>query len=72
MPRHYVESTALAWYDYDAQREELTVEFADNGDVYAYEHVPRWRIDEMLSASSLGSYFVRYIRNGPYSYRRLY
>ena len=59
--RRPVPSSAVASVGYDAVSSQLEVEFVD-GDVYRYSLVPRWRVEELLAADSIGSYVNREIK----------
>jgi KTSC domain len=60
--RRPVTSSAVASVGYDAVSSQLEVEFVD-GDVYRYSLVPRWRVEELLAADSIGSYVNREIKS---------
>ena len=60
--RRPVTSSAVASVGYDAVSSQLEVEFVD-GDVYRYSLVPRWRVEELLTADSIGSYVNREIKS---------
>ncbi|WP_101294553.1 KTSC domain-containing protein [Halegenticoccus soli] len=64
-----VESSSLKSVGYDPDDETLEIEFHSGG-VYRYRDVPRRVYQELLSASSHGSYFHEHVR-GQYDYRRL-
>ena len=59
--RRPVTSSAVSSVGYDAVSSQLEVEFVD-GDVYRYSLVPRWRVEELLAADSIGSYVNREIK----------
>jgi len=66
MERTPVQSSNLAAIGYDSATETLEVEFLDSS-VYEYKNVSQVVYDELVSASSHGSYFNREIsRNYPY------
>lgn len=60
MHRQPVTSAALRSVGFDAQTNELEVEFTDGG-VYRYS-VPARVHRELMQADSLGRYFLRIIR----------
>lgn len=61
-----VQSSNLASIGYDSATETLEVEFL-NGSIYEYKNVPQVIHDELMNASSHGSYFNREIsRTFPY------
>lgn len=67
MERIPVQSSNLLAIGYDPSTETLEVEFLDSS-VYEYRNVPQVVYDQLMGASSLGSYFNREIsRNYPYS-----
>lgn len=66
MGRVHVESSNIASIGYDSDTETLEIEFL-NGRVYQYYDVPEYIYDELMSASSHGSYLASNIK-GIYSY----
>lgn len=58
-----IESSAISELGYDENYSVLVVRFRDSGDLYAYYDVPYDVYSELLSASSLGSYFYSNIRS---------
>jgi lysyl-tRNA synthetase class 2 len=64
-----VESTILTMVAYDADRALLQLGFRDQ-DVYCYFDVPVDVHENLLRASSKGSYFNRFIR-GRFAYARV-
>jgi hypothetical protein len=67
MDRVPVSSSNLASVGYEPTSQTLEVEF-QNGSIYQYFGVPADVYQELLGASSKGSYFGRAIRNVyPYS-----
>lgn len=69
MDRVPVSSSNLASVGYDPTSLTLEVEF-QNGSIYQYFGVPAHVFQELLNASSKGSYFYQAIRN-VYSYSRV-
>lgn len=61
MNRTPVSSSNLASIGYDAESLVLEVEF-NNGRVYQYFDVPQGTYDELMSASSKGSYMNNVIK----------
>lgn len=61
MNRNPVSSSNLASIGYDAESLVLEVEF-NNGRVYQYFDVPQGTYDELMSASSKGSYMNNVIK----------
>lgn len=57
-----VDSTNLSAVGYDSENKILTIEFNDGG-LYEYYDVPQNIYDELMSASSKGSFFHRFIRD---------
>jgi KTSC domain len=62
-------STVIHDFAYDADSEELTIEFK-TGRVYLYFAVPEDVFTAFASASSRGGYFNRHIRDG-YQFREV-
>lgn len=54
--RVYVDSSMLSWVAYDAEEEVLTVEFVNNGEIWAYYEIPQEIYDELLEAPSVGRF----------------
>lgn len=69
MQRIPVNSSALASIGYDAAKQVLELEFHKTG-IYHYFNVPTAVYEEMLAASSLGSYLNGHIK-GRYPYKRI-
>jgi len=57
-----LESSLLAWVNYDATRRHLQVQFR-SGERYLCLRVPPVSYHELLAADSKGAYFNRHIRN---------
>ncbi len=68
MERVSVSSSNLVSVGYDAETMILEVEF--NSGIYQYFDVPEYIYDELMTASSLGSYIHQNIKNF-YSYTRI-
>ncbi len=47
----------------------LRVRFTTTGEMYEYRGIGRTRVDNLLGAHSVGSYFSRYIRNKYQTYK---
>jgi len=62
VPRVPLESTSLAWAQYDPALHRLEVEFR-NGQRYLYFQVPPRRYRALLDSDSKGTFFNRHIRN---------
>jgi len=62
------ESSSIARFCYDKEKEVLRVEFK-NGGIYNYFDVPDSVFKKMSEASSKGKFFMDNIR-GEYDYRR--
>lgn len=62
MDRVSVSSSNVASVGYDASSEILEVEFL-SGSTYHYYSVPAHIYNELLSASSVGSYLHRHVKN---------
>jgi hypothetical protein len=67
MTRQPVVSSNLKSVGY--QGNTLEVEF-NSGSVYQYSGVPRYIYDDLMSASSHGSYLANHVK-GSYSYRQI-
>jgi hypothetical protein len=65
-----VHSTNLAAVGYDPTAATLFVQF-NNGTVYRYLRVPVAVYEGLMTASSHGKFFNRYVRYGPYPYLRI-
>ena len=70
MVRVQVSSTSLASVGYDPTKQVLEVEF-NTGAVYQYAGVPVEVYEELMAASSHGTYFAHNIKGG-YEYRRIH
>lgn len=68
MERMPVSSSHLESVGYDANSATLDIEFK-NGSLYRYYNVPQFEFDQLMSASSPGTYFNANIKN-TYSYER--
>lgn len=62
IPRIPVVSSMIRSVGYDAENQTLAVEF-NNGSVYDYGGVPQSEYDNMMSAQSVGKYFVANIKS---------
>jgi hypothetical protein len=62
MERTPVNSSAIATVAYAEETQTLTVEFNDGGS-WEYYDVPQGVVDELMRSPSVGSYFVRNVRN---------
>ena len=69
MIRQNVSSTNIRSIGYDVDSKILEIEF-DTGDVYQYSNVPQTIYGSLMSASSHGSYFHKYIK-GKYEYLKI-
>lgn len=69
MPRRPVRSSNIASIGYDASGSILEVEFV-TGAVYQYYKVPQAVYEGLMSASSHGTYLVRYVKD-VYQYREM-
>ena len=66
----FVDSSNLLTVSYYEKKQQLEIEFRSGG-LYRYYHVPRFIYDELISAYSHGQYFWKWVRMGPFRYRRL-
>lgn len=62
MNRQQVISSNIRSVGYDGESRTLEIEFHTGG-IYQYFDVPESVYKSLMSASSLGSYFYRYIRD---------
>jgi hypothetical protein len=62
MLRVNVASSNISSIGYDADTQTLEIEFL-SGRIYEYYNVPNDTYDELMNASSIGSYFSKNIRN---------
>jgi KTSC domain len=70
MKRIPVQSSNLRSVGYDPSSEILEIEFLHGG-VYQYHDVPASVHEELMAASSHGSYFDEYIKHGGYHYIKI-
>ena len=70
MKRKKVESSNLASVGYDAENQILEIEF-NHGGIYQYFDIPQSVHSNLLSASSHGQYFDRFIKKGGYTYKKI-
>jgi len=69
MERAQVKSSSLRSIGFDPNKEVLEVEFRSGG-VYQYFGVPEARFDQLMLATSKGTFFNRYIEDH-FPYRRI-
>ena len=69
MEKEKVESSNIESIGYDSDTETLEVEFIKGG-VYQYYGVPEYVYDELMAASSHGSYLASNIK-GIYNYSKV-
>jgi len=69
MDRQAVSSSNLASVGYDPNSNTLEIQFHSGG-IYQYTGVPEYVYEELMSASSLGSFFARSIKNS-YPYQQV-
>ncbi len=62
MKRQSVSSSNISSIGYDPESHTLEIEFHSGG-VYQYIAVPQSIYDELMHASSHGSYFHRYVKD---------
>ena len=62
-------SSNIASAEYDPEEEELVIKFR-SGQSYAYEGVDQVTFDDLMTASSAGEYFNRWIK-GRYPERKV-
>lgn len=71
MKRGRVHSRIISSVGYDSNRKILEIEFK-KGTLYQYYSVPQFEFDRLISSKSVGKYFDKNIKKGPYSYIKLY
>ncbi|MDY6908851.1 MAG: KTSC domain-containing protein [Thermodesulfobacteriota bacterium] len=64
----YVDSSNIEAIGYDEESQELHVQFLSGG-YYVYSGVPSFVFDELMNASSKGSFLNREVK-GIYQYRK--
>lgn len=69
MDRTPVSSSNLRSVGYDAETQTLEIEFHKGG-IYQYYGVPEYEYESLISASSIGRYFIDNIKTR-YSHSRL-
>jgi len=62
MDRQSVRSSNISSIGYDPESKTLEIEF-HNGSTYQYFEVPETVFNNLMGASSHGSYFYRYIKD---------
>ncbi len=62
MIRERVSSTNISSIGYESESRILEIEFSSGG-IYQYLNVPQVIYNELMSASSHGSYFHKYIKD---------
>ena len=70
MERTPVQSSNLASIGYEPDTSTLEIEFV-TGSIYQYFGVPQAVYEELMNASSKGSYFYRQVREAGYSYVKI-
>jgi len=68
VPREKVESSNIAEVGHDLATDTLVVLF-HHGGMYAYDDVPRSVYSQMISADSVGKFFIANVK-GKYDYRK--
>ncbi|MFA7419459.1 MAG: KTSC domain-containing protein [Melioribacteraceae bacterium] len=70
MERQYVDSSMVASVGYESNTATLEIEFKNGGAIWQYYDVPESNYYELISASSIGKYFLNNIK-GQYSENRI-
>ncbi len=70
MERTPVQSSNLASIGYEPDTSMLEIEFL-TGSIYQYFGVPQAVYEELMNASSKGSYFYHQVREAGYSYVKI-
>jgi KTSC domain len=65
--REPVSSSSIAAVGYDAATLTLEIEF-HNGRIYQFHNVPPQMAEALRAAPSVGAYFNKYVRHGPYAF----
>ena len=65
-----VSSSNLKAVGYDSESKTIQIEFLSGG-LYEYYNVPESIYNGLMSASSHGSYFDKYIKKGGYTYKKI-
>ena len=68
--REYVQSSDLAWVEYDDLKQVLRIGFHQDDAEYEYSGVPRDIYDGLVNAPSHGKYFHENIK-GSFRYKRI-
>lgn len=68
--REYVQSSDLAWVEYDEPTHVLRIGFHNGNAEYAYSGVPRDVYEGLMKAPSHGTYFHQQIE-GRFQYARI-
>jgi hypothetical protein len=68
MRRRAVESESIASISYDASRNELEIEFRQNGSVYRYFGVSPVEYIEFMAAESKGTYLNQVFKSREHRY----
>lgn len=60
-------------YDYDDEMLDVTFHDAagNEGETYRYFDVPSYIVEAWMSANSIGSFFVKNIKNGKFDFEKL-
>ena len=69
MERQYVQSSNINSVGYDQESQILEIEFK-HGSVYQYYGVPEHEYDNLIGATSVGSYHAQHIK-GNYQYQKI-
>ena len=68
--REYVQSSDLAWVEYDEPTRGLRIGFHNNDAAYEYSGVSKDIYEGLMKAPSKGSYFYQYIK-GRFQHTRI-
>jgi hypothetical protein len=61
MRRHYISSSVIRYYSFDAETGALEIEF-NSGSQYRYSGVPKATLEALEAAPSKGRFFDAHIR----------
>ena len=66
-----VRSTSIEAVDFDSVNEVLIIKFKNSSKVYKYKNVSKCIFENLMSSTSKGRFFIRYIK-GKYKFEKIY
>lgn len=63
MERKQVKSSNIKSIGYDEEKKLLQIEFRNTGSLYEYSNIEKSMYEELMSAPSVGSYFIKKIKD---------